>query len=101
MNTAQLIKDYKADIKEALKKETTILRDLDSIVANKTACENVVDRVIEFCATLSAGERSADQKIIEILAKEIKNLENGERIINRVKDEILQVYKGMYIKILK
>lgn len=101
MNTAELINEYKTDIKVALEKETTILRDLDSIVANKTLAKNVVDRVIEFCATLSAGERSTDQKIIEILAKEIKDLENGERIISRVKDEILQVYKDMYIKILK
>lgn len=101
MNTAEIIKAYKADIKEALKKETTILRDLDSIVANKALAKNIVDRVIEFCATLSAGERSADQKIIEILAKEIKDLENGERIRSRVEDEIKQIYKGMYIKILK
>lgn len=101
MNTAEIIKAYKADIKEALKKETTILRSLDSIVANKAFVENLVDRVIEFCATLSAGERSADLKIIEILAKEIKDPENGERIISRVKDEIRQIYKDMYTEILK
>lgn len=95
MNTAEIIKAYKADVKEALKEETTILRRLDSIVANKALVENLVDRVIEFCAALSAGERLADLKIMEILVKEIKDSENGERIISRAKDEIRQIHKDM------